>query len=187
MRFLIAIGALTLASCDKHSDAIKQSPEHQEAPWDESHPLASLFSSGEAIYIAPADSIAELLEANDLFTFVSRQGQLAGMDSDTAIIFRSDGTVTLSEMGMGSNDYSGKVVIQPDGIIDLHLPRYPGKWPSMRFERVGDSCFLHRVDGKTGFVFGGRSGAVTSGDMNPFWPFALLDHEFPRRLQPKDQ
>ncbi|BCX48687.1 hypothetical protein HAHE_25950 [Haloferula helveola] len=178
MRFIAAIGALAFTACEKQSEGLQQPAEAQEAPWGDDHPLGPLFASGDAVYVAPADSLGELLESNESVTFLSRQGELANMDSDTALTLRSDGTVVLRESGIGSLPYSGKLVVRADGGIALDLQGYPATWPLMRFERLGDTCYLHRVDGETGFIFGGRTGAVTSADMKPFWPFALLDHEF---------
>lgn len=177
MRLLVTLTLLAILGCEAPDVPEAGAPESAETTWPDGHAFEELFAKGEARYVAPTSTFEELIGSNPSFTFLSRQGEFAGMDSDTVITFRDDRTFTLIEVGLGSTEYTGKVTVEDDGAIILDFENSPRSWPTMRFERLGDSCFLHRVDGKTGFIFGGRSGAVTSGDMKPFWPFALLDHE----------
>lgn len=186
MRLLVTVALLASLGCKESDGPDVDAPESAQTTWPGDHPYAELFASGAARYVAPASSFEELLGSNPSFTFLSRQGEFAGMDSDTGITFRDDRTFTLIEMGLGRQEYSGKVTVEDDGAIVLDFKDYPRSWPTMRFERLGDSCFLHRVDGETGFIFGGRSGAVTTGDMKPFWPFALLEYEIIPHVEPGD-
>ena len=112
-------------------------------------------------------------------TFVSRGGDLAGMDSDSKIVFFDDERVSMTEYGVGPVTYNGTYTVNDGREITLHLESYPGKWPRMVIRKHEGKILLFRSDGTTGLEFGGRGGAVETPEMKPFWPFGLRSVSWP--------
>ena len=112
-------------------------------------------------------------------TFVSRGGQMAGMDSDSQIVFYDDGRVSMTEYGVGPVTYNGKYTVNEDREITLHLENYPSEWPRMVIRKHAGDILLFRSDGAAGLEFGGRGGATETPGMKSFWPFGLSSLSWP--------
>ena len=133
----------------------------------------------------------EVIQLNDLYsiakgeegwsaTFVSRAGDLGEMDSDSEISFSDDGRVTMTEYGYAPVEYSGTYSMNEYGTITAKFEKYQGQWPEMIFRRVDGRILLFRSDDATGLEFGGRGGAVETGEMKSFWPFGLTELSWKR-------
>lgn len=119
--------------------------------------------------------IAQRHAAGKTVVFVSRDGKMYGMDSDSVISFEADGKVVLGEFGAGIAGYRGTYEVAKDGSVSIVLKGYEAKWPVMKFSsEVGKMRLYAHKDGD-GFVMGGRGGAVETGGMKRFWPFMLVD------------
>lgn len=182
----LAIIGWTVSGCDRQTTVREQTIQNEEVIQKNTSDLVPKrevdVEEAEVRSIQPKETLRGLLDDYHYVTFVSRSGKFYGMDSDSLLIFSKNGFVILTELGMGSKDYDGTFEIDADQTIKLDLPTYPGSWPPMRFRRDGDANFLDRIDQKTGFLFGGRSGAVETEEMKPFWPFGLQVNDAPRVL-----
>ena len=133
----------------------------------------------------------EIIRLNDVYsgvqgekgwmaTFVSRAGDLGGMDSDSEISFSDDGRVSMTEYGYAPVEYSGTYSMDEHGTITAKFEKYQGQWPQMMFRKVDGRILLFRSDDATGLEFGGRGGAVETAEMKPFWPFGLTELSWER-------
>ncbi|MBB5031185.1 energy transducer TonB [Prosthecobacter vanneervenii] len=113
--------------------------------------------------------------AGKTVVFVSRDGKIYGMDSDSVISFEPEGRVVLGEFGAGIAGYGGTYQVAKDGSVSISLKGYRAKWPEMRFSNELGKMRLYAPKSGDGFVMGGRGGAVEMGGMRPFWPFFLVD------------
>jgi hypothetical protein len=159
---IITVGMLS--GCKEHQVPIK-------AEAKEVIRLNELYSSvqGEGGWIA---------------TFISRAGNLGGMDSDSQISFSDDGRVSMTEYGYAPVNYSGTFSMDDSGTITAKFEKYQGQWPKMIFRKVDGRILLFRSDDSNGLEFGGRGGAVETAEMKPFWPFGLtkLSWERPKAI-----
>ncbi|MDZ4404592.1 hypothetical protein [Prosthecobacter sp.] len=119
--------------------------------------------------------ISQRHDAGKTVVFVSRDGKMYGMDSDSVISFEPDGKVVLGEYGVGIAGYRGTYQVAKDGSVSIALKGYVAKWPDMRFSNELGKMRLYAHKDGDGFVMGDRGGAFESGSMKRFWPFLLVD------------
>ncbi len=144
----------------------------------------SMLSGCKDHQVAIKTEAKEIIRLKDLYssvqgedgwnaTFVSRAGDLGGMDSDSKISISDDGRVSMTEYGLAPVEYAGTYSMDENGAITAKFEKYPGQWPKMIFRKVDGRILLFRSDDSTGLEFGGRGGAVETSKMKPFWPFGL--------------
>jgi len=119
-------------------------------------------------------AIDDLLVPNKELSFISRDGKLCGMDSDSEIVLTTNHLVKVVEYGYAVQEYTGQYTIDTNGVISLTLKRYRSSWPKMALWVAGASYYLHPISGRSGFTMGDRAGATQTPDMKPFWPFKLV-------------
>lgn len=119
--------------------------------------------------------IAQRHAAGKTVVFVSRDGKMYGMDSDSVISFEPNGEVVLGEFGVGIAGYRGKYDVAKDGSVSVTLKGYRAKWPEMKFSNELGKMRLYAHKDGDGFVMGDRGGATEMKGMKRFWPFQLVD------------
>ncbi len=124
-------------------------------------------------YIKEHDVRNWVASRNGHATFISRNGRMYGMDSDTQITLISNSKVEVTEFGVGIMSYKGEYTTDDTGLIRVTLNGYGSKWPEMYLFRSTDSAILLRRDQKPGFNLGDRGAGTETPDMNPYWPFRL--------------
>jgi hypothetical protein len=142
-----------------------------EAPEKATKTAALVFLSKAEV----SKLIADRSAAGKTCVFGSRDGKSYGMDSDSEISLQPEGKAIVGEAGYTYQGYRGSYGLEEDGTIVLTLKGHRGKWPEMKMAKSGDVVRLYAKDGDNGFVIGGRSGAVETNEMKPFWPFRLVD------------
>jgi len=120
-------------------------------------------------------AIDYLLVQNKELCFISRDGKLYGMDSDSKIVLTTNHLVKVIEYGFVVEKYTGQYAIDTNGVISLTLERYRSSWPKMALWASGPNYYLHPLSGRSGFTMGDRAGATQTSHMKPFWPFKLVE------------
>jgi hypothetical protein len=124
---------------------------------------------------AAQKAIDDLLVRNKELSFISRDGKLYRMDSDSEIVLTTNHLVKVVEYGYGLKEYTGQYTVDTNGVISLTLKRYHSSWPRMALWVSGASYYLHPISGRFGFTMGDRAGAYQTPAMKPFWPFKLVE------------
>lgn len=121
--------------------------------------------------------LSDRFTAKKTAVFISRDGKTYGKDSDSIVSLEPEGKVVVGENGYTPEGYEGTFEVADGGIITIKLKGYRGDWPEMKMAKDGERVRLYARSGDDGFVFGGRAGGVETDDMNPFWPFRLVEGE----------
>ena len=119
-------------------------------------------------------AIEDMLVQNRELSFISRDGNLYRMDSDSKIVLTTNRLVKVIEYGYTVENYTGQYSIDTNGVISLTLEGYHNSWPKMALWLSGASYYLHPISGRSGFTMGDRAGATETPRMKPFWPFKLV-------------
>lgn len=120
--------------------------------------------------------IAKRIESHGRAVFVSRSGEMMGMDSDSIISFEADGKLVLEEFGFVHKGYGGKYNVSKHGTLIPDLDNYGHDWPFMRLYKQNTDYFLAPAfQSENRFIFGNRGGSVTSSEFPSFWPFKLTE------------
>jgi hypothetical protein len=108
----------------------------------------------------PGEAIQESFARSNAIRFLSWNGRWIGTDLDTEIKLMSDGTVELTEYGVGVDTYAGTYSINENSELSLSLVGYATGWPTMRVYRDHSALLLAPAD---------ASGRVTR--IGSRWPF----------------
>ena len=115
----------------------------------------------------------ERLARDGAVPFRAWNGLRVGMDSDTEIVFFSDGTVGMLEYGYDLQRYLGIYRVDEDGRISIAFASFPRGWPDMTLERDATDLLLRPVDPRIRFVMGSRGAATLIGG-RAYWPFRTV-------------
>ena len=119
------------------------------------------------------DALDTAFSAVDSVKFRSWNGEFIGMDCDTEIELKADGTAVLTEYGLTIQTYEGTYSIADRTKLSLVLRNYEG-WPTMYVISTDSTLLLVSADNSDQFVFGNRAAATVPGDAGTFWPFRQL-------------
>ena len=114
------------------------------------------------LVLNPREVIREALSGPTAITFLSWNGEWIGTDVDTEINLMADGTVRLTEYGIGMDSYDGTYSINENSELLLSLAGYEGNWPAMRVYRDQSVLLLAPADTSNATRIGSR------------WPFRQI-------------